>query len=135
MHRERLSRSVRAAVLISVASVAALAFVFATPRRASAQIHGGDFSLYQTTQLNTVGRAWCSGDHSVEYWAYVEGEYAFADSGNDSVNRWRLDAEYDSAADYADFEAFKTAILALPEMSGKTVRFQSHVVAEEVVEN
>jgi hypothetical protein len=126
---------IRALALIAVGVVASTAFTVATAPKARAQLHGGEFSLYQPSQISTVGRAWCSSDHTIEYWAYVDGEFTFADTSNDSLNRWRLDAEHVSLEEYEDYNAFKSAVLALPEMSGKTVRFQSHAVSEEVVVN
>jgi hypothetical protein len=129
-------RSFRGPILGLAAAVAAsvLAGLPATPP-AEAQIRCGGFWLVQPHQTARVGRAWANADRTVEYWAYVDGEYRWADASNGPANRWRLDAEFEGSTSFGSFEAFRDATLALPEFDGKVLVFQQHVVTETVVQN
>ncbi len=42
---------------------------------------------------------------------------------------------YVGSASYSSYADFKTAVLGLSQMSGKTIVFQCHAVSEETVEN
>jgi hypothetical protein len=107
-----------------------------TTKQVHAQIDSGEFLLYQSHQSAPVGRAWSNSDRTVEYWAYIVGEYKLADTSNyDWNHHWDLEAVRVSGASYSNYSAFKTAILALSEMAGKQVRFQNHGVTEETVQN
>ncbi len=129
------------ASLLSRCSMATAVFaalcisVVATHNTANAQIDNGGYWLYQPHQSAPVGRAWSSSNRTTEYWAYVVGEYCFPDQQNVEPNQWRLQASYASPQSYASFAEFKSAVLALPEMAGKTILFQTHVVSEETIEN
>jgi hypothetical protein len=126
---------VRFAGIVAVSALACAAATAVAPPEARAQMAQGEYWLYQPQQGAPVGRAWANSDRSVEYWAYVVGEYEFADVTNVPANPWHLDLQRIGTGAYANFAAFKAAILAMPMMSGKTILFQSHVVTEETVEN
>jgi hypothetical protein len=104
-------------------------------KKARAQIKDGDYWLYQPQQSTPVGRAYSNADHTAEYWAYVDGEYRFADTTNIPVNPWHLNAALASTTDYTSYASFKTAVLARAEFQGKTIVFQNHSVSEETVQN
>lgn len=120
---------------VVLAGIGSMTGVFPRSTPVLAQADPGEYWLIQPGASMHVGRVWCNGDRSVEYWAYVEGEYVWADSSNGVNNRWRLDAEYIGATSYASFQAFKDAVCALPIYEGQTITFQSHGVTEDVVEN
>jgi hypothetical protein len=65
----------------------------------------------------------------------VVGEYQFSGSSNTSTNRACLNFEFVSTSNYLSLAAFEEDVLGLPEMVGKTIQFQAHVVASETVEN
>ena len=100
-----------------------------------AQVQSGDYWLYQPHQPAPVGRAWCNSDRTVEYWAYVNGEYEFGGASSGLSGRWRLEVEQVGSASYASFADFKDAVLDQPEIQGKTILFQNHQVSESVEVN
>lgn len=102
---------------------------------AAAQIRDGTYWLHQPHQQGPVGRAWCSGDGTTEYWAYVHGEYVWPGAGNGPSSPWRLDAARVAGSPFGSYEAWKDTVLDLPEFEGKTIVFQAHTVAEETVGN
>jgi hypothetical protein len=122
----------RAAGIAACALAACVASIATAPTRAGAQIDEGEFALFQPQQQAPVGRAWCNADRTVEYWAYVVGEYAFPLQGNGG---WRLDATRVSGTSYSSFAQFRAAVLALPQMAGKKILFQDHSVTEQTVVN
>lgn len=130
-------RRVGLARSLSFAALAA-AFTFgALPEfeSADAQVRYGVYWLTQPHQTTRVGRVWCNPDRTAEYWAYVQGEYRWADVGNGPSQRWVLEAEFAGESSYPSFAAFRDATRALPEFQGKTLVFQDHSVVETVVQN
>ena len=119
--------------VVAVGGLASSAAVLATPGVAHAQLFDSDFWLYQPQQTAPVGRAWSNPDRTVEYWAYVVGEYEFGGAANGPGNRWHLDAQRVPGSGYGSYAGFKAAVLALPEMQGKTILFQKHTATEETV--
>lgn len=95
---------------------------------AIAQVDAGEYSLLQT---GTVGWVRVSSDRTVEWWAYIDGAYEWADPGSTGQNRWRLDAEYIGDGDFVSYAAWKTDVLERPEALGQTIVFQIHAVSEE----
>ena len=118
----------RTAGFLAIGALACTASLFST--RAD-----GDFWLYQPQQSGPVGRAWCNPARTVEYWAYVVGEYQFSSAENGPGQRWNLGAEATPSGGYASYDSFKTAVRALPQFAGKSIRFQNHSMIEEVDNN
>jgi len=125
---------VRGVVVLAGASVAAVG-VYRAPVDAEAQVRYGVYWLTQPHQPARVGRVWCNAVRTVEYWAYVDGEYRWADIGNQAANPWQLCAVRGEDASYASFAEFQAATCALPEFQGKALIFQNHSVLETVVQN
>ena len=90
---------------------------------------------YRIRQSSVVGWVYVAGDRSFEWWAYLDGPYAWADSGSSSECPWHLSAEYVGGCGWATFEAWKSEVLQRSEALGKTVVFQRHAVTEESVQN
>lgn len=119
----------------TVVAAATLLSLVTTRTAALAQVEVGGYWLFQPHQSAPVGRAWSNADRTNEYWAYIVGEYRFADEQSTGSAHWKLEASYASPQSYGSLAEFKSAVLALPEMSGKTILFQAHLVSEETVEN
>ena len=120
---------------VIVAGLAAVSGVFPRSTPLAAQTGTGEYWLIQPGANMRVGRVWCNGDRSIEYWAYVDGVYTWADASHGVDNHWRLDAEYIGSASYSSFQQFKDAVCALPIYEGQTITFQAHGITEDVVEN
>ena len=125
----------RTAGLLAIGALACTASLLTGRAEVSAQVGTGDFWLFQPQQPGPVGRAWCNPARTVEYWAYVVGEYQFSSAENGPGQRWNLGVEATPSPGYANYASFKTAVRALPQFAGKSIRFQNHSMIEEVVNN
>lgn len=132
LNRRGLVRSF--AVLALIAAVC-LASLVSAPQSAQAQIGFGEYGLFQPHQPGIVGRAWCNADRTVEYWAYVVGEYRWPDASNGPGNRAQLAFERAGGMQYPSFEAFQAAVRAMPQFQGKALEFENHSVVRSFVQN
>jgi hypothetical protein len=95
----------------------------------------GEFILHQPGVSDPVGWVRVNSDRTVEWWAYVDETYSWADSSNNSSAPWHLDAEYLGNASYGSYAVWKAAVLQRAAAQEHTVVFQTHAVAEETVAN
>lgn len=104
-------------------------------KRVDAQVKPGEFALFQPGISNPVGWARINSDRTVEWWAYIEGSYTWADNTNTPSSRWHLEAEYDGPGSYASYAAWRADVLQRAAAQGHTVTFQNHTVTEDTVAN
>lgn len=117
---------------VSMAVVSMTQSVVSAPT-GEAQARPGEFSL---RQAGVVGWIYVTGDGATEWWAYIDdGSYQWADQGNTLSNLWDLKAEYIGAGNYANYAAWKSAVLARPAALGKPIKFEKHAVTSETVQN
>ena len=103
--------------------------------RAAAQMRPGEYALYQPGSSDPVGWVRVSGDHSAEWWAYVEGAYVWADSTNIPISPWHLESRYMGVGSWATYATWKSDVLQRSAAGGHTITFQNHAVTEESVNN
>lgn len=123
--------------LCSTALIATLvaADVVTNADRAAAQVQDGEYGLYQPGNSDPVGWARVSGDRTVEWWAYVDSAYSWADDTNTAASPWHLEARYIGPGNFATYPIWKADVLQRAAAQGHTIVFQDHSVAEESVEN
>jgi hypothetical protein len=99
---------------------------------ARAQCQGGEYALQQS---GAVGWLYVNGDRTVEWWAYIDGAYAWGDSSSIGPAKWHLDAEYMGPGAWGSYSLWKANVLGRAAAQGHTIVFQQHAVAEETVNN
>jgi len=62
-------------------------------------------------QGGVVGWAVCTGDHTREYWAYLDPAYSFATSANTPANPWFSRRRVHGNGDYSSYDAWKSSVL------------------------
>lgn len=134
MRRLSVPGFTRSLLVAAFVSVAAVGSVF-DGDRVAAQILPGEYHLHQPGTADPVGWAWRSGDGATEWWAYVDGSYSWAGSANGPSSRWRLDAEYVGAGNWANYAAWKNHVLLQSAAQGRTIVFQDHSICEETLSN
>ena len=120
-----------ASLLIALAAIDAVV----RADRAVAQLNAGEYGLYQPGASDPVGWVRVNGDRSVEWWAYVDDAYSWADSTNTVASPWHLEARYVGPGNFATYPMWKSDVLQRPAAQGETIVFQNHSVEEEAVEN
>lgn len=108
----------------------------ATLAPADAQVAtDGNYRFNQPHQSDPV--AWChrSANGAAEYWAYVQGEYEWANGDHTPQSPWELSGCRVSTTSYSSFTDWKNWVLGLAATQGKTIRFQDMSVTEETIDN
>jgi hypothetical protein len=117
---------------VAVVAVVGLATALSNDSTVQAQLKPGEFALHQS---GLVGWVYVNSDRTVEWWAYIDGLYEWADSSSVGSNQWQLDAEYIGSTPWITYSAWKANVLERAAADGKTIVFQQHAVTEESVEN
>lgn len=117
---------------VALVAIAGLATSLSNDSTVQAQMKPGEFTLHQS---GLVGWVYVNSDRTVEWWAYIDGEYEWADSSSVGSNLWQLDAEYVGSTPWITYAAWKANVLQRAAADGKTIVFQQHAVTEESVEN
>lgn len=122
-----------AVVAAVVAAAAAVHFVHGRP--AQAQIKGGVFELERLDSSSKV--AWCyrSADGTTEWWAYIHGQYRWADETATENDKWGIKGVYTGSASYSTYAEWRDYVLGLDETQGQSVIFQQMTVYEETILN
>ena len=127
----RLIVAASAVLMLSTASS-----VLMRGERLDAQITVGEYCLFQPGSPEVfVGWVVTNSDRNVEWWAYFDDSYEWADYGCTSENRWKLEAQWVGTAGWSNFEAWKSEVLDRHVTDGRRLVFQNHAVAESVVDN
>lgn len=129
----QIKGSVRAALVV-IAGATALN-LFGATKDVQAQVDFGEYALFQPGSEGVVGWVVTNSDRSVEWWAYLDDAYVWANIASTPQNRWHLEAERVGGAGWSGFEAWKADVLSRPVTYGRHLVFQNHVVAESAVEN
>ena len=125
----------RAIQVASVVVAGVLGWGLVHSPRAEAQIKIGEFALFQSGGGTPVGWAVTNADRTVEWWAYIDGTYEWADSSRTPMNPWALEAAYMGSSGWGSFDAWKADVLGRSAASGMRIIFQVHAVEETVVDN
>jgi hypothetical protein len=120
---------------VAVVLAAVAADLLSRTRTADAQLGDGEYCLYQPGNADPVGWVRVGGDHTQEWWAYIDGEYGWAGSANTSASPWHLTAVYTGSGGSGTYVSWKNDVLQRAPSQGRTIVFQNHSVAEEAVEN
>ena len=110
-------------------------WIVAEPQHAVAQTRFGEFALFQPGSGGVVGWVVSNPDRTVEWWAYIEGSYEWADTTSTPQDRWKLEAERIGDPLTSSFENWKTSVLLRSIAVGKRIVFQNHSVVETAVDN
>src|SRR5262245_5618753 len=98
----------------------------ATAPRLEAQARPGEYALYQNGVV--VGWLWVNGAQTLEYWAYIEGVYEWADIQHTCANRWKLEAEFIGANCPSSYSAWKNDVAGRHAVGNHKLTFQRHTI-------
>jgi hypothetical protein len=129
--RIQLNRLAR--TLVGVAGVTlgvAVALLQSTDARA--QCKGGEYALQQS---GLVGWVYVNSERTIEWWAYLDEVYEWADTTSVGGNAWHLQAEYIGTGGWSSYAEWRSDVLQRSAAQGRTVVFQQHAVNAETVSN
>lgn len=124
---------VRISVFVIGAAIAIAQFT--DTERAIGQVNDGEHRIHQPGQPYAVAWVCSRADRTREWWAFIDETYTWGDTDATEQNPWNVSAVRIGNGTYANYTAWRTAVLARAETQGCTVVFQDHSITEDTVEN